>query len=199
MPRKPSKRVSKPSNVVQLPVAPPGTGKAGTVQPPAVPDPPPQAAKARGKPGRKPWIPTKAERELVERCAALGFTQDQIAGVVGKSMSAVFTHCREELAHGAAKVNAKVGIKLIQKALGGDIAALIFFAKTRLGMSEKQVHEFSGPGGGPIKYEAIKAEADAFTRSIEAHSHKLGPMLQAEAERLMAEGERATAAPHQIN
>lgn len=201
MPRKPTRRdVSKPSNVVPLPVAAP-TGNAGAGQRPTqpAPDPPPVAAKAKGKPGRKPWIPTAQERQLVERCVALGFTQAQIAGVVGKSESAIYTHCKDELANGAAKVNAKVGGKLIQKALAGDIAALIFFAKTRLGMSEKQLHEFSGPGGGPIKYETIKAEADAFTKSIEQHAHKLGPMLQAEVERMAAEAERAKAEPHQIN
>lgn len=86
---------------------------------------------------RQLWVPTDEERRLVEHYVTLGYTQEQIASLLGKSVDSLDRHCRQELDTGALKVNAKIGGKLFQKAMGGDTAALIFWAKTRMGWSEK--------------------------------------------------------------
>lgn len=88
------------------------------------------------KPGPKPWEPTQAERNKVELCAAMGYTQEQIAMLLDKSVDSLDRHCRRELDSGVLKVNAAIGGKLFQKAMNGDTASLIFWAKTRMGWKE---------------------------------------------------------------
>lgn len=103
-----------------------------------------------GKRGFKAWQPSPAERTLVEHYVALGYTQEQVAQLMGKTIKALQRHCRRELSLGALVVNAKVGGKLYQKAMNGDTAALIFWAKTRLGWKETRINEHSGVDGAPI-------------------------------------------------
>lgn len=89
-----------------------------------------------GKRGPKGWEPTQAERRTVEHYVTLGYTQEQIASLMGVSETTLKNHCSDELKHGGLKVNAQIGGKLFQKAMGGDTAALIFWCKTRLGWKE---------------------------------------------------------------
>jgi hypothetical protein len=103
-----------------------------------------------GKRGPQSWSPTDDERRLVEHYVAIGYTQVQIAALMGKSEDSLQRHCRNELDLGQLKVNAKVGGKLFQKAMSGDTASLIFWAKTRMGWKETDRHEHSGPGGEPL-------------------------------------------------
>lgn len=105
---------------------------------------------AKKKRGTKPWVPTAAERNLVEHYVAIGYTLDQVAGLMDKSPDSLQRHCRKELDLGMLRVNAKIGGKLFNKAMAGDTAALIFWAKTRLGWKETRVQEHSGVDGGSI-------------------------------------------------
>lgn len=130
---------------------------------------PEAAAKPRkSKAGRKPWVPTPLERRTVERCVAVGLTSEETAAVIGKPYTTIWRHCRKELETGAAKIRAKVGATLIKRALQGDTACLIFYAKAQLGWREKAVVEHTGKDGGPIVYEAIQADAEAFTARVMA-------------------------------
>lgn len=89
-----------------------------------------------GKRGPQPWTPTQAERRTIEHYVSLGYTQAQIAGLIGKCEDTLRKACPDELKNGALKVNAQIGGKLFQKAMAGDTAALIFWCKTRLGWKE---------------------------------------------------------------
>ena len=89
-----------------------------------------------GKRGPQPWQPTDEQRRLIEHYVSIGFTQEQIAGLVGIGESTLKKHCAEELKNGGLKVNAKIGGKLFQKAMSGDTTALIFWCKTRMGWKE---------------------------------------------------------------
>lgn len=97
-----------------------------------------------GARGPKPWEPTKDERRQVEHYVSIGYTQEQIASLMGKSVDSLGRYCGDELKNGALKVNAQIGGKLFQKAMAGDTASLIFWAKTRMGWKETQVSEFKG-------------------------------------------------------
>lgn len=110
------------------------------------------------KRGPLPWAPTDEERRLVEHYVSIGYTQEQIARLVGKSEDSLARHCRDELDLGALRVNAKVGGKLFQKAMAGDTAAIIWWEKTRMGFTEKRHLEHSGPNGGPIEYQNLSDE-----------------------------------------
>jgi hypothetical protein len=108
-----------------------------------------------GKRGIAAWEPSPEERAQVEHLTAIGCTQDQVAALLGKSVDSLQRHCRAELDFGALKVNARVAARLYERAMEGDTASLIFWAKTRLGWRETQAHEHSGPGGVPMRHQHI--------------------------------------------
>lgn len=107
-------------------------------------------AKPKRPRGRPAWEPTAEQRMMVKVCMGTGFTQEQVAALLGVDHDTLVKHCREELAIGHLEIDAKIGGKLVQKCLAGDTACLIFYHKTRRGWSEKQRHEHSGPDGAPI-------------------------------------------------
>ena len=97
----------------------------------------------RKRAGRKPMRPTADERQQVELLAGYGLPLEQIAAVIrgGIDVKTLREHFRPELLRGWAAANARVAQKLYEKALSGDTAALIFWAKARMGWSERQQHE----------------------------------------------------------
>lgn len=129
------------------------------------------------------WEPTRAERKLVETATAAGMMPVQIGGILGHSPETLKKLCRAELDHGAAKCNAKVVGKLYEKCMKGDTIAMLFWCKTRMGWNDRQLVEHTGKDGGPIVYEAIKADADAFTQRImslaERHLAETQPLIEA--------------------
>lgn len=94
-----------------------------------------------GKRGQKPWEPTQEQRKLVERMCACGIPHEQIAKVIGKDLKTIYKYCREELDTAMPKANANVAAALYQSAIKGNVAAQIFWCKTRLGWKETQVVE----------------------------------------------------------
>ena len=100
---------------------------------------------------RPSWEPTEEERRLVEHYVSIGYTQEQIASLMKRSVDSLDRHCRDELDNGALRVNAKIGGKLFQKAMAGDTTSLIFWAKTRMGWKETNTQELTGKDGGAIE------------------------------------------------
>jgi len=84
--------------------------------------------------------PTEEHRTLVKGFAAVGLPQDQIASYIGIDKTTLIRHFRKELDHGMIEANSQVAKVLYQKAISGNIAAAIFWAKVRMGWSEKVVH-----------------------------------------------------------
>lgn len=114
--------------------------------------------------------PTDADRKQVEAMSGYGVPIEQIAAVTmgGIGLEALYNHFREELVAGKAKINAKVGQTLAQKALSGDTAAMIWWSKSRMGFREKVELEHSGAGGGPIQSETtvLLEPSEAYKRLI---------------------------------
>lgn len=94
--------------------------------------------------GRPAWEPTQEDRKLIERMCACGIPHEQIARVIGKDLKTIYKNCREELDTAMAKANANVATALYQSAMKGNVAAQIFWCKTRLGWKETQVVEGNG-------------------------------------------------------
>lgn len=99
------------------------------------------------------YKPSEADRKTVRALAAYGIPQERIGEVVGCSHVTLRKHYRRELDLAATEANAKVAETLFRLATSGkDVAATIFWCKTRLGWREVTRHEHGGDeAGGPIK------------------------------------------------
>ncbi|MFZ4504541.1 MAG: hypothetical protein ACOYM1_11380 [Methylovulum sp.] len=84
------------------------------------------------------FIPTDADRKLVESMSGYGVPYDQIAALVGDGIhrETLAKHFEKELIQGKAKANSKIGQTLFQKATNGDTTAMIWWSKTQMGWKE---------------------------------------------------------------
>ena len=78
--------------------------------------------------------PTPATRELVARSSGLGLPHESIAHLLdgGIDDKTLRKHYRQELDNGKARAHAQVAATLFERAVAGDTALLIFYAKTQL-------------------------------------------------------------------
>jgi hypothetical protein len=122
-----------------------------------------------------------------------GMTQEQLAGVMGVSVSTLRRNCRRELTDAGASVNSKVVGKLFDKCMKGDTIALIYWTKTRLGWNERNKLEVTGKDGGPIQHEQIQAEANAFTQRIASMADRFAAIAAPPADKPPANDGQAAA------
>lgn len=117
--------------------------------------------------GRPPFVPTAEQRKLVEALAGYGIPRDQICqlvtdkngkGICEDTLRKVFP---AELGAGTAKANAKVAGALFKNAVENmNVAAQIFWAKTRMGWKETSVQEHSVAEDGSFKIEFVRASSN---------------------------------------
>ena len=124
--------------------------------------------------------PTPDERNLVEVMSGYGIPHEGIALVIGCHQETLRAHFRNELDIGIVKTNTKVVGSLYKLAIEGNVAAAIYWTKARMGWSEPQRHEMSGPGGGPIE------TADVNTIDL---ARRIAWLLTSAAEAKQIEGE----------
>lgn len=84
--------------------------------------------------GRRAHQKTEQNARTAQSMAQYGVPQKDIAAVLGISIDILRRYYLEEMDKGAALANAKVAETLFRKATegGGDVSALIFWAKTRM-------------------------------------------------------------------
>ena len=132
-----------------------------------------QDEKPKNRGGRPSFKPTDEERRMVQTASGLGIPQEQIAILVrdGIHPETLRDHFRSKLDRGIAGANLKVMESLYSLAIGRtkvveidaagnqtvrqdavkpDVAAVIFWAKTRLGMKEGSKLELTGRDGTPL-------------------------------------------------
>ncbi len=104
---------------------------------------------------RPPFKATPALRDRVRSCAAVGLTHDDIAKLIGCSPKTLRLHFREELDRG--EIEAKVNImgKLYQIAMGGSLAAIMFWLRVRAGWRDSPPPAFR-----PDPYPAPESPLD---------------------------------------
>jgi hypothetical protein len=130
----------------------------------------PNLGGARPGAGRPALVPTDSNRKQVEAMSGYGVPIEQIAAVTmgGISVDSLYQYFREEMVAGKAKINAKIGQTLAQKALGGDTAAMIWWSKSQMRFREKVELEHTGADGGPIKSEntVVLDPSEAYKRLL---------------------------------
>jgi hypothetical protein len=114
--------------------------------------------------GRPEFEPTESQRETVANMVACGITQEQIALFLDIDGNTLRKHFRREIDTAATVANAKVGKSLFVKATSGDVGAMVWWTKTRMGWKEKQEIAHTDADGnnlGVVFIPAGKNGADA--------------------------------------
>jgi hypothetical protein len=95
----------------------------------------------------KAFVVNDEKRERVHYLAGLGVPQDDIAKIIGCAPKTLRKHFRDDLDRGVAEANATIAGYLFAAAKTGNIAAIIFWLKTRqIGESaEPQPTQFQAP------------------------------------------------------
>lgn len=106
-------------------------------------------AEAKSKGGRPPFVPTEIQRTLVTVLRAIGEDPADIAREIGCDKRTLYKYFRQELAHGKARVRAKIGMSLVKKAIAGDNTAMIFWLKTQGGDAWREKPREPPEGGVP--------------------------------------------------
>ena len=108
--------------------------------------------------GRAFWEPTDEQREAALVLFAKGATVAQVAATLGVGTDAIPKHLGEEMSRGWEWGNLELYGMLWTAAKAGNIAAIIFLAKNRLGMSDRLDHNHSG-NMAPVRAEiSIRVE-----------------------------------------
>jgi hypothetical protein len=90
--------------------------------------------------------PTEATRATVEALAGVaGLRQAEIAAYIGITEKTLRRHYRAELDRANVTAVARVAESLFQRAIGGDVTAMIFWLKARAGWSDKPAAESDDP------------------------------------------------------
>jgi hypothetical protein len=98
----------------------------------------------RRGPGHPPHQPTDKSRSTVKALSAYGIPQEQVARILDIDSKTLRLHYRDELDLGLIEANAQIAKTLFQQAVGGNIGALIWWTKSRMGWREKHDVEYSG-------------------------------------------------------
>ena len=105
---------------------------------------------------RKPFAVNDAMREKVRHLAGLGLPQDDIAKLVGCAPKTLRKRFRDELDRGVVEANATVIGYLLAAAKAGNIAAIIFWLKTRAHWRERPTaDEASSAASGEPNLEVL--------------------------------------------
>ena len=95
---------------------------------------------------RKAFVLNEAVREKVRHLAGVGVRQDDIAKIIGCAPKTLRKRCRDDLDRGVAEANAMVSGYLFANAKAGNVAAQIFWLKTRAHWRERAVPDNLAPG-----------------------------------------------------
>jgi hypothetical protein len=99
---------------------------------------------------RTAFVVTEALRDKVRHLAGLGVPQDDIARLLGCAPKTLRKRFRAELDRGVAEANAMISGCLFAAAKAGNIAAMIFWMKTRARWRERPAAPVPMPMPGRV-------------------------------------------------
>jgi hypothetical protein len=126
---------------------------------------------------RAEYVPTDAQRSLVENAAAFGLTQAEIAEQLNIDEKTLRKHFRVELSSGKFKVDMLAGKTVTELMKSRDervrLDAAKYYTARRMGWKETSVNEQVGKDGGPIETKDVSA-IDVIRARIADASARLG-------------------------
>ena len=96
---------------------------------------------------RQAFAVNEGVRERVRHLAGVGVRQDDIARIIGCAPKTLRKRLRDELDRGIAEANATIAGYLFAAAKAGNIAAIIFWLKTRAHWRENAARSDAAAGG----------------------------------------------------
>lgn len=127
--------------------------------------------------GRPPHVRRKETAELVELGVAQGTPHSKIARLLGIGIHQLRRVYGKELRSAKVRANLKMGGRLFNAGMSGNVTAMIFWLKCQAQWRESpQALEHSGPGGKPIPVAAAHAVSDddamkAYLRLVKGEPH----------------------------
>lgn len=139
----------------------------------------PAAKSAPKRAGGRPRIPFDGtDKDKVRLLARAGTKQAIIAGLLGCSVDTLQRRFADELGETPEMAHALVSASLLDKALGGDLGAMVWYEKTRRGFRETSRHEHTGADGKPIELRDLSGLSDAELDTLDAAARLLaGPSV----------------------
>lgn len=118
------------------------------------PKKPAKKAPAKKKRGRPEFQFTDVDLAKIELLAGFGTPVPDIAKEIGCSDRTLQRRCKEQLEMGKARANAKVAGKLFANCMKGKETSIIWWEKTRSGMSDKMDVNH----GGTVEFVIYESE-----------------------------------------
>ncbi len=119
--------------------------------------------------GRPPFEPTDKDRRLIKEMASCGTPQAGIARTIGITVNTLRKHFKDELSRAEDEANFRVAQFMFGTIMGAPIPGVppvtegptraslaMFWAKTRMGWKEINVHEHGGKDGADIIFKISK-------------------------------------------
>lgn len=100
--------------------------------------------------GQRPFEPTDDMRDRVRLMVAGGMDQPCICAVIGCSIPTLHKYFRDDLDHGYAHIGSIVLSAHLDRIKAGDMRAIEWWEKSRLGWSEKVTID-DGKGDAPVR------------------------------------------------
>src|SRR5205085_11097823 len=94
---------------------------------------------------RRAFVVNEAVHDKVRYLAGVGVRQDDIAKIIGCAPKTLRKRCRDDLDRGVAEANALVSGYLFANAKAGNVAAQIFWLKTRAHWRERAMPDNLAP------------------------------------------------------
>ncbi len=90
--------------------------------------------------GRKAFVPSEQQKQIVKSLSGFGIPQREIANHLRINHSTLEKYFKEEMQDGMTAANSNVVKGLYENCRKGNVAAQIFWCKTRLGWRETVEH-----------------------------------------------------------
>lgn len=122
--------------------------------------------------GRKAKVRSDEHAKQVLALSQYGVPQEDIAATIGCCVETLVKLYADEMARGKAVANARIGRRLFEKAMDGDTASLIFWAKTRMGWRETQKLDVTSSDGtmspAPVSVDLSAMSGEELARMVRA-------------------------------
>lgn len=121
------------------------------------------------------WEPSDAQRNSIQRMAGVGLPVDQIAKIIGVSVTVLTDRCTDDMDLGYAQVNALYLNKFYEKiVVEGNTSLLMFYLSRKLGWVEPVSGATIAGDLHALSDEELRSELEALAARRDVANHARG-------------------------